>query len=56
MMLLKNIYNLSDEGVVVRWMDKTARFYFFGYSFLTPDVRQPRACGHKSGLLRFGTC
>ena len=30
MMLLKNIYNLSDEGVVVRWMENPYMQYFTG--------------------------
>ena len=30
MMLLKNIYNLSDEGVVARWLENSYRQYFMG--------------------------
>ena len=30
MMLLKNIYNLSDEGVVARWMENPYMQYFTG--------------------------
>lgn len=29
-MLLKNIYNLSDEGVVARWMENPYMQYFTG--------------------------
>ena len=30
MMLLKNIYNLSDEGVVARWLENPCMQYFTG--------------------------
>ena len=30
MLLLKNIYNLSDEGVVARWMENPYMQYFMG--------------------------
>jgi len=33
MMLLKNIYNLSDEGVVLRWMENPYMQYFTGEKF-----------------------
>ena len=33
MMLLKSIYNLSDEGVVLRWMENPYMQYFTGEKF-----------------------
>ena len=39
MMLLKNIYNLSDEGVVARWMENPYMQYFTG-----EKVFQKRVC------------
>ena len=49
MLLLKNIYNLSDEGVVARWMENPYMQYFTGEKVfqkrppMTPSTTPPLA-------------
>ncbi len=40
MMLLKSIYNLSDEGVVARWLENPYMQYFTGENVLFENEKQ----------------
>ena len=44
MMLLKSIYNLSDEGVVARWLENPYMQYFTGQSYYQKRKARKKFC------------
>ena len=46
MMLLKSIYNLSDEGVVARWLENPYMQFFVGEEVFRKHARLELVIGH----------